>query len=342
MVKNFASDNNSGALPQMFEAMAKANVGHVHAYGGDEYTERTVEKFKEFFGKDIEVFFVFNGTAANVLSIKAFLKTYESVLCAETSHLHMDECGAPELLTGCKLKTLSSPDGKITLEQLEKAYIRLGDQHATQPKMVSITQPTEYGTVYTQEEIKAIADWAHKHQCFLHVDGSRFPNACVSLGKSFKELTKDVGVDVLSFGGTKNGLVFGEAVVFFNTAYAKDFKYYRKQFLQLGSKSRFIAAQFEEYLSNNLWKKTAEHSLKMAQLLRSQLSEIPQVKITQKTQSNAVFAVFPRDWLKDLKEKNFFYVWDENTFECRLMTTFDTTEEQILDFTALAKKLSGK
>jgi threonine aldolase len=252
----------------------------------------------------------------------------------------MDECGAPELLTGCKLVPLPSPDGKIRLHDLEKNHTRLGDQHAVQPRMISITQPTEYGTVYTQEEMRQIADWAHKHDMFLHVDGSRFPNACISLGKAFKELTQDVGVDVLSFGGTKNGLVYGEAVVFFNTEFAKDFKYYRKQFLQLGSKSRFISAQFHEYLSNDLWKKTAEHSVKMAKFLRAKLSEVKEIIITQDTQSNAVFAKFPTDWLKALKEKNFFYVWDENTFECRLMTTFDTTEEQILDFVALAKRLS--
>jgi len=340
ITKNFASDNNSGALPEMFHAMEAVSPGHVHAYGEDAYTYSAIQKFKEFFGSDIEVFFVFNGTAANVLSIKAFLKSYEAVFCAKTSHINMDECGAPEALTGCKLLQLPSTDGKIRIQDLEENYVRLGDQHAVQPKMVSITQPTEYGTVYTQEEIKEIAHWAHKRHMYLHMDGARFPNAAIYLNQSFKELTKDAGVDVLSFGGAKNGLAIGEAVLFFNTQFAKDFKFYRKQFLQLAGKSRFIAAQFHAYLSNDLWKKTAEHSLEMAQLLRSKLLEIPGVEITQKTQSNAVFVKFPKKWVKTLREKYFFYVWDEKTYECRLMTTFDTTPEQIIDFASLVQNLS--
>lgn len=342
MAKNFASDNNSAALPEMIKAIQKVNVDHVHAYGGDEFTESAIKKFKSHFGQDVDVHFVFNGTAANVLSIKAFLKPYESVLCAETSHLNMDECGAPEALTGCKLKLLPSPDGKIKIEDLEKNYIRLGDQHYSQPKMVSITQPTEYGTVYTVEEMKAIGKWTKEHNMFFHVDGARFPNAAIFLGKTLKEISADVGVDVLSFGGAKNGLLFGEVVIFFNTQYSKDFKFHRKQMMQLGSKMRFVASQFEEYLSNDLWKKTAEHSLKMAKLLRSKLSEIPKVQITQKSESNAVFAKLPKEWVKPLKDKYFFYVWDENTFEVRLMTTFDTTEEQINDFVGLARELSKK
>ena len=342
MLKNFASDNNSGALPQMIESLKRVNIGHCHAYGGDEFTERGIKKFKEIFGNDIDVHFVFNGTAANVLSIKAFLKPYEAVLCAETSHLNMDECGAPEALTGCKLRLLPSPDGKIRIEGLEKQYIRLGDQHYSQPRMISITQPTEYGTVYSVEEMKAIGKWAKAHNMFFHVDGARIPNAAISLGKTLKEITKDVGVDVLSFGGTKNGLLFGEAVIFFNREFAKDFKFYRKQFMQLGSKMRFVAAQFEDYLSNDLWKKTAEHSLAMAKLLRSKLSEIQSIEITQKTESNAVFAKFPKEWVRPLKDKYFFYLWDENTYEVRLMTTFDTTEDQIVDFVGLARELSQR
>lgn len=342
MAKNFASDNHSGALPEMLSALQRVNVGHVHAYGGDEYTERGIKKFKEEFGNQIDVHFVFNGTAANVLSIKAFLKPYEAVLCAETSHLNMDECGAPEALTSCKLRLLPSLDGKIKISDLDKHYIRLGDQHYSQPKMVSITQPTEYGTVYTVEEMKAIGKWAKEHNMFFHVDGARFSNAALFLGKTLKEMSSDVGVDVLSFGGTKNGLMFGEAVIFFNTEYSKDFRFYRKQLMQLGSKMRFVAAQFEEYFSNDLWKKTAAHSLKMAKRLSLALSEIPKVEVTQKTESNAVFVKFPKSWIKPLKDKYFFYIWDENTFEVRLMTTFDTTEDQINDFTALAKELSKK
>lgn len=336
---NFASDNNSGVLKEMIEAIENSNRGHEHAYGGDEYTQRALIQFKHHFGDDIDVHFVFNGTAANVLSIKAFLKPYESVICAETSHLHMDECGAPEALTGCKLRLVPSSDGKIKVEDLDRHYIRMGDQHYSQVRMVTITQPTEYGTVYTVEEMKKISEWCKKRNVFFHVDGARFCNAAVHLGVSLKDISKDVGVDVLSFGGTKNGLLNGEAVIFFNTKYSRDFKFHRKQMMQLGSKMRFIAVQFERYLSDNLWKKTADHSISMAKYLRSKLSEFPEVKITQETQSNAVFVIFPKSWVKTLKENFFFYVWDENTFECRLMTTFDTSEGQINEFARLIQAL---
>ncbi len=339
MAMNFASDNHSGALPEMIKAVENVNKEHVHAYGGDEYTEQAIGQFKKHFGNDIDVYFVFNGTAANVLSIKALLKPYESVLCAETSHLNMDECGAPEALTGCKLKLLPSTDGKISIEKLNLEYIRLGDQHYSQPKMVSITQPTEYGTVYTPLEMKAISDWCKKRNMFFHVDGARFVNAAITLNKSLKEISADVGVDVLSFGGTKNGLMMGEAVIFFNKNLCKDFRFYRKQLMQLGSKTRFISAQFDVFLTNDLWKKTAEHSLKMAQLLASKLSDFKEVRITQKVESNAVFAMFPKEWLKPLRDKYFFYVWNENTFEVRLMTTFNTTPEQIEDFCNIIRSL---
>lgn len=339
MAYNFASDNNSGALPEMIEAVRKVNVEHVHAYGGDEYTDSAISCFKKIFGENIDVHFVFNGTAANVLSIKALLKSYESVLCAETSHLNMDECGAPEAMTGCKLVLLPAPDGKIKIKDLDEKYIRLGDQHYSQPKMVSITQPTEYGTVYTAEEMKAISDWCKKRNMFFHVDGARFVNAATSLQKSLKEISADVGVDVLSFGGAKNGLMIGEAVIFFNKALAKDFKFHRKQLMQLGSKARFISGQFEVLLTNDLWKKSSSHALKMAQLLAQQLSQYPEVQITQKVQANAVFAMMPKEWISVLREKYFFYVWNENTWEVRLMTTFDTSEEQIHSFCAIIESL---
>lgn len=332
MAYNFASDNNSGTLPEMIEAVQKVNVEHEHAYGGDAYTERAVQAFKKHFGENIDVHFVFNGTAANVLSIKALLKSYESVLCAETSHLNMDECGAPEAMTGCKLVLLPAPDGKIKIQDLDEKYIRLGDQHYSQPKMVSITQPTEYGTVYSVEEMKAISDWCKKRNMFFHVDGARFVNAATNLNKNLKDISVDVGVDVLSFGGAKNGLMIGEAVIFFNKSLAKDFKFHRKQLMQLGSKVRFISSQFEALLSNDLWKKTSQHSLKMAKLLETKLREFPEVKITQQVQSNAVFAILPKEWIGALREKYFFYVWNEHTWEVRLMTTFDTTEAQIEDF----------
>ncbi len=342
MAYNFASDNNSGALPEMIDAVRKVNVEHVHAYGGDEYSESAIDCFKKNFGENIDVHFVFNGTAANVLSIKALLKSYESVLCAETSHLNMDECGAPEAMTGSKLILLPSVDGKIKIKDLDEKYIRLGDQHYSQPKMVSITQPTEYGTVYTVEEMRQISDWCKKRNMYFHVDGARFVNAATSLQKSLKEISADVGVDVLSFGGAKNGLIIGEAVIFFNKNLSKDFKFYRKQLMQLGSKARFISSQFETLLSNDLWKKSSAHSLKMAQLLCEKLSKFPEIRITQKVQANAVFAMMPKEWVGVLREKYFFYVWNENTWEVRLMTTFDTSEAQINDFCGIIESLKKK
>ncbi len=339
VVKNFASDNNSGIHPELLKAIQETNVGHAHAYGGDEITEAAIEEFKKQFGNNIDVHFVFNGTAANVLSLKTLVKPFESVICAQSSHLNLDECGAPEAIGGFKLQTIETKDGKLTIEQIEKFYIRMGDQHYSQPRAISITQPTELGTVYTQDEIKKIADWAHKRNMLLHVDGARFTNAVVSLNSTFKKLTADAGVDALSFGGTKNGLLLGEAVIFFDPKLSKDFKFIRKQGMQLSSKMRFIANQFRVYFAKEVGVQIARHSTQMAQYLKTKLQEVPQVKITQNVQSNAVFAEFPREWVKPLKDKYFFYIWNEETFEARWMCSFDTTKEDIDNFVGIMKSL---
>src|SRR5688572_11127641 len=238
--RSFASDNNAGVHPEIIDAIRAVNEGHVIAYGDDEITARAVKLFKKHFGKDIAVHFVFGGTGANTLGLKAVTKPYQAVLCAETAHINVDECGAPEQFTGCKLIDLATPDGKLRVEQLEPYLHVVGNEHHVQPRVISISQATEMGTVYTKQELKALAQFAHANNMLLHVDGARLSNAAASLNASLKEITADVGVDVLSFGGTKNGMIYGEAVVFFDEELARDFKFIRKQGMQLSSKMRFI------------------------------------------------------------------------------------------------------
>ncbi len=336
--KGFASDNYSGVHPKLLEAIQKANVGHAGAYGNDEYTARAVKKFKEHFGKDVDVYFVYNGTGANVLGLKMVTESYNSIICAETAHLNVDECDAPENFTGCKLLTVPTDDGKISVEKIKHLVYGFGDQHHAQPKVISITQPTELGTLYSLKEIRELADYAHKNNMLLHIDGARLSNAAASLRKSLKEITFYLGVDVLSFGGTKNGMMFGEAVIFRNKDVSKNFVYIRKQGMQLASKMRFISAQFEELLSNDLWLHNARHSNKMAAILADEVKKNPKIKITQKVQANGVFAILPRQYISKLQKEYFFYTWNEETSEVRWMCSFDTTEEDIHAFVALIQK----
>ncbi len=340
MSRGFGSDNHSGVHPDILEGLLQVNQGHAPSYGTDTWTEMAYELFRQSFGSQAEVFFVFNGTAANVLSVRAATRPYQAVFCSDVSHLNVDECGAPEFFSGCKLWVLPSKNGKISVEDLNKSLVRRGDQHFAQMTLVSITQPTELGTVYSIQEIKDIVEWAHKNKIYVHVDGSRLANACISLDKTFKELTTDLAIDILSFGGTKNGLMMGEAVVILNPDLAKDFMYIRKQSGQLPSKTRFISAQFIAYLRNDLWRKIASHSVKQAQLLFESVNEIPGVEVTQPVQSNAVFAKIPKAWVSPLKKEKFFYVWDENTFECRWMTSWDTQPGDIESFAKKLKELS--
>jgi threonine aldolase len=301
-------------------------------YGDDPYTDSAVRKFEEHFGSDIEVFFVFNGTAANVLSLKALTSSYHAVICSDFAHIYCDECGAPERFTGCKLIPIPNEDGKLTVESVSHAYHGIGDQHHVQPRVISITQATEMGTVYKPEEVKALAKFAHDRDMFLHMDGARIANAAVSLGISLRQATRDLGVDVLSFGGTKNGAMGGEAVVFFDKKLARDFKFLRKQGMQLASKMRFISAQFEALLSNNLWQKSAEHANHMAQLLKKEVSPIPGLKIVYPVEANGVFAQVPAAAIPKLQERYFFYVWSEEESVVRWMCSFDTTEDDIRQF----------
>lgn len=337
--RGFASDNNSGVHPNILEAMASVNYGHNIAYGDDPYTAEAVKLFRKEFGEHVEVFFVFIGSAANVLGIKAATQPHNAIICPDTAHIHVDECGAPERFTGCKMLTVSTPNGKLTPEMIKKHLHGFGFQHHAQPKVISITQATELGTVYTPSEIREIADFAHSYNMYLHMDGARIANAAVALGTDFRTFTTDVGVDILSFGGTKNGMMYGEAVVFFRPELAEDFMYTRKQGLQLSSKMRYISAQFIAYLSNNQWRRTAEHANRMAKMLANELSSIPQVQITQPVDINGVFAIVPKEIIPKLQNEYFFYEWDEERSEVRWMTSWDTTEEDINGFVKTLKSL---
>ncbi len=339
--KSFASDNWSGVCPEIMEALIRANTGHVEAYGEEKdwITQKAIEKFKEYFGENTRVFFVYNGTAANVLGISHVLKPYQAVVAAKSAHLNEDECGAPEKFGGVKILEIETENGKITAEQIHPFLHSVGFQHHVQPRVISISEVTEKGTVYHPEEIKALADFAHQHNMLLHVDGARIANAAVSLGVGFKELIVDTGVDVLSFGGTKNGLMFGEAVVFFNEELANDFQYTRKQGMQLHSKMRFISAQFERYLTDELWKKNAERANRMARLLAERLHQFSAVQITRSTDANGVFAIIPESVIPELQKHYFFHVWDETTGEVRLMCSWDTEPEDIDAFTSVLARL---
>jgi threonine aldolase len=340
--RGFASDNNAGIHPTILEAIARANVGHAVAYGADPWTDRAVAAFKSHFGEQAEVHFVFNGTAANVLGLSALTRPYHSVICAESAHINVDECGAPEKFTGCKLVDVPTRDGKLTPELVQSKIHGLGEQHHTQPRVVSISQSTEMGTLYSPAEIKALAEVAHRSGLSLHMDGARIANAAAALDVPLRALTTDCGVDVLSFGGTKNGLMVGEAVVVLEPGLAPDFRFLRKQGMQLASKMRFVAAQFEAILTNDLWLKNARHANAMAALLAKEVAGVPHVRVTRAPEANAVFAAMPADLIPALQEYSFFYVWDPSASEVRWMTSFDTTEEDIRGFVGKLKELVAR
>jgi threonine aldolase len=339
--KGFASDNYSGVHSAVMDALIRANQLHAPSYGADPYTTTAANRFRELFGPDSEVYFVYNGTGANVLGLKALTQSFNSILCSELAHINVDESTAPELFTGCKLIPLAHKNGKITPEEIERRIQRIGDQHHPQAKVISISQTTEYGTVYTSQEISAISAVAKKHHLYLHMDGSRISNAAVSLDKEFRQFTRDAGVDVLSFGGTKNGMMFGEAVVFFNPGAFSFFPYVRKQGMQLHSKMRFISAQFNALLSNDLWKQNALHSNTMAKRLAAGLKELSSVKITQPVEANGVFAIMPASAIPILQQEYPFYVWNEKLSEVRLMCSFDTTSKDVDGFLTKAREVLG-
>jgi threonine aldolase len=339
--RSFASDNNAGVHPAILRALSAVNQGHAVGYGGDPYTGRATRLFQRHFGAGSQVFFVFNGTAANVLGLAALTNSYHAIICAKDAHVCSDECGAPEKFTGCKLIPLPAPEGKLTVESVQRAYHGIGDQHHVQPRVISITQATEVGTVYQPAEVKALAGFVHERGMFLHMDGARLANACAGLGLNLRQATRDLGVDVLSFGGTKNGAMGAEAVVFFDPKLARNFQFLRKQGMQLASKMRYISAQFETLLSHDLWLRNAQHANRMARLLQKELCGIPQVRIVYKVEANGVFAQIPRRAIARLKKRYFFYMWDEAQSVVRWMCSFDTTAEDVRQFAKFVRKVVG-
>lgn len=349
-VRGFASDNYSGVHPEILDALAAANGGHQIAYGEDDYTRRLHEVFADHFGRDVAVFPVFNGTGANVVGLQSMLPRWGAVISASTAHINSDEGGAPERVGGIKLLTVDAPDGKLTPELIDREAWGWGDEHRAQPLVVSITQTTELGTLYTPEEIRAIADHAHGHGMKLHLDGARIANAAAALGVPLRDFTTDAGVDVLSFGGTKNGLMFGEAIVVLEPSASEGLIYLRKLNMQLASKMRFGAAQLIALLEpaadggDGLWLRSATHANAMAARLRTSLEalivagEAPGLAFSQPTQANAVFATLPAGVPDRLRERFRFYDWDAAKGEVRWMCSFDTTEADIDAFVAAIRE----
>ncbi len=330
--RSFASDNNASVHPAVLAAISEANTGHTVGYGDDPYTQAAIEKFKQHFGDDVGVYIVFNGTAANCLGLKAITNTFHAIICSDAAHINTDECGAPEKFTGCKLLPVPAINGKLTVDAVSRAYHGIGDQHHVQPRVISITQSTEVGTVYRPEEIRALAEFAHERHMFLHMDGARIANAAASLGVSLRAASRDAGIDILSFGGTKNGAMGAEALVFFDAKLGKDMPFLRKQGMQLASKMRFISAQFNALLTDDLWLKNAGQANAMAQMLKQSLAQIPQIKLVYDVDANGVFAQIPRPAIAKILERYFFYVWDESQSVVRWMCSFDTTEEDVRQF----------
>jgi threonine aldolase len=339
-MRSFASDNYAGVHPEVLAAIADVNAEHQQPYGYDPVTAEAEELFRAHFGPDAEAYFVTTGTAANVLSLDAVLRPYQAVICAESAHINTDECGAPERYLGCKLIDLPTPDGKLTVDLLEAVRGR-ADEHQVQPGAVSITQSTELGTRYSPDEVAALADWAHARGMLLHIDGARLANAAAGLGVGLGEVSAGCGADVLSFGGTKNGLMGGEAVVFLRPGLASHFRYFRKQAMQLVSKMRYVAAQYRALLTNDLWRRNAEHANRMAARLAAGVAGVDGVRITQPVEANAIFAIVPAEAVPVLQEVAQFYVWDERTSEVRWMTSFDTIEQDVDLFAEAVHQVVG-
>ncbi|MFC6085018.1 threonine aldolase family protein [Sphaerisporangium aureirubrum] len=333
-VRWFASDNYAGAHPEILEAVALANGGHQVAYGEDVYTEALGDVFRRHFGDGAEAWPVFNGTGANVVALRSMTASWEAVVCAYSSHLNTDEGGAPEVSGGIKLRMVNTPDGKLTPELIDQEAWGFGDEHRAQPRVVSISQSTELGSLYTPEQIAAVTAHAHELGMLVHLDGSRLANAAAALDLPLRALTTDVGVDVLSFGGTKSGLMFGEAIVVLNREAVRGMIYLRKSSMQLASKMRFVSAQFEALLAGDLWLRNARQANAMAARLAEAVRGIPGVTLTRPVQANAVFAILPRDVAERVRKRFRFYIWDEATGEVRWMTSFDTTEADVEAFAA--------
>lgn len=338
---SFGSDTYSGVSQEIMEYLVRINRGHSVGYGEDKYTQKALELFKEELGAQIDVYFLYNTTACNTLALSMMTQSFNSVICSDISHIMVHEVTAPQTWTGCKFITLPHKDGKISVSQIEKAYNSevFWGRHASMPKVVSITQPTELGTLYSFEEIKNIADFCHKNKMYLHMDGARIANACVAMELTFKEITSKAGVDVLSFGATKNGLMFGDALVFFDAAISRGFEYRQKQGLQLHSKMRFLAGQFIPYLENRLWFKYAQHANAMAKRLSEQLRIVLPGSLAYPALTNQIFAYLPEFTINKLLERFYFYVFNPDDNLVRLVTSFTTTEKDVDAFTDYLKEI---
>ncbi len=339
---SFGSDNHAPVHPKIMAALQTANQGLAPSYGTDDLTAEAQKLLNQWLGKKASSYFVYNGTAANILALRSLTQGFHSVLCSQSSHLWNDEGIAPESVAQVKLIPIPDHHGKLQVRSLQKYLQRLGDQHYAQPKVLSLTVPTELGTCYSLEELKELTSFARAHQLWIHIDGARFANALHHLQISAADFFQQIPCDILSFGGTKNGWMFGETVVVFQAPDLYPIKFFRKQFMNLPSKTRYIAAQLQAYLQDDLWKEIAEHSCSMAQLLHQELQKIPGLHIPYPVQSNAVFLQLPQPWIKVLRSRHFFYVWDEETFLCRLMMNWTTTAESVHDFCRELRSLATK
>jgi threonine aldolase len=328
-MRYFISDNASGVHPEILAAIASANEGHAVAYGHDAHTERAQSVLRRHFGEQVEILFALTGTGANVLALQSVLHSYQAIICADCSHLHRDECGAPEKFIGSKLLAAPTHEGKLTPQFIAPLLADTGMVHRAQPRVVTVSQCTEWGTVYTAAELTALSEFCHAGNLLLHVDGARLCNAAAALDVPLKALTADCGVDLLSFGGTKNGLIGAEAVVFFDPSLAQSAAYYRKQAMQLPSKMRFIAVQLEALLSGDLWQRNARHANKMAARLANAVADIDAVNVVMPVETNVVFAQLPSDRIAKLQSVAIFAVWNTPQSIVRWMTSFDTTEDDV-------------
>lgn len=340
LINTFASDNCSGVHPNIMEALNAANIGYEVSYGDDPYTKEASNTFKRVFGALVRTYFVYNGTGANTLALGSVMRPYHAAIMPLTAHANVDETGAPERYTGCKIITVNSTDGKLRKEDIYPYLSNQGVMHHSQIKVASITNPTETGVLYSLEEIKDLADFLHEHDMYLHMDGARIANAAVALSCTFKEMTTDCGVDILSFGATKNGLMFGEAVVFLNEDLGEDFMYIRKNGTQLHSKIRYISCQFEEYFKNDLWEQNATNANKMAKYLYEELSKIDGVTFASKTECNSVFVILPDEIRNRLSSKYYFYDMDMEAGKkaSRFMCAYSTKKEDIDSLIELIKE----
>jgi threonine aldolase len=337
-MRSFASDNNSSVHAEILNAVVQSNKNHAVGYGDDAWTKQAEDVIKQAFNTNCDVFFVMNGTGANSVALQAVTRSFDCIIATQTAHICVDECGAPTKMSGCRIMEVQSPDGKITPELIQTRLVGQGVAHHSQPRVVYISQVTELGTVYTLDEVRAIADLLHQNNMYLHMDGARLANACAYLGCSLKEATVDVGVDILSFGGTKNGMMMGEAIISFDPKLSENLAYYRKQSAQLASKMRYLSAQFIPYIEQNIWINNAKLANQQALKLAEILKQYPGVSFTQKVESNALFLTLDRKIVDQLLQKYYFYFWNEANSEIRLVTSWDTTDKDIEEFsTALSQ-----